>query len=122
LFLKIPHAKIEALFRRMVFNIVLSNNDDHLKNHSFTYDRENDTWQLSPAYDITYSLNPLINYKKISRALSLNDKRTDIHFEDIKYIAQKYTIKNYLSITQQIQDGITFWKNSAKELGIPKKI
>jgi serine/threonine-protein kinase HipA len=122
LFLKLPHAEIEQLFRRMVFNLVFSNNDDHLKNHSFTYDKQNDSWHLSPAYDITYSLNPLINYKKTSRALSINNKRTEIKLEDIQHIAQKYTIRNYQNTIQEIQHGMDFWKKSAKELGIPKKI
>jgi len=59
LFLKVPHRDIEELFKRMVFNVVFFNSDDHLKNHSFIYDEEQDKWNISPAYDITYSLNPL---------------------------------------------------------------
>jgi serine/threonine-protein kinase HipA len=122
LFLKIPHSEIEELFRRMVFNIVFANKDDHLKNHSFIYNKQNDCWNLAPAYDVTYSLNPLVNYKKTSRALSINNKRIDITLEDVKYVAQKYTVRNYMSIIHEIQNGIPFWRNRAIELDIPLKI
>jgi serine/threonine-protein kinase HipA len=122
LFLKLPHSEIEELFRRMIFNVVFANKDDHLKNHSFIYDKLNDSWNLSPAYDVTYSLNPLVNYKKTSRVLSINNKRTNISLEDVKYIAQKYTVRNYVSIIEEIQSSIQFWRNCAKELNIPSKI
>jgi serine/threonine-protein kinase HipA len=122
LFLKIPHSEIVELYRRMIFNIVFANHDDHLKNHSFIYDKSNDSWHLSPAYDITYSLNPLINYKRTSRALSINDKRTQIDLNDVSLIAKKYTIKNYLGIIQEIQENITYWQSIAPDLGIPKKV
>lgn len=122
LFLKLPHAEIEELFRRMVFNVVFANNDDHLKNHSFIYSKQHDRWHLSPAYDITYSLNPLMNYKKTSRALSINSKRVDINLEDVKSIAQKYTVRDYINTIDEIQNGIHFWRNCAKELEIPPKI
>lgn len=122
LFLKLPHSEIEELFRRMVFNIVFANKDDHLKNHSYTYDKQNDCWNLSPVYDVTYSQNPLVNYKKTSRALSVNNKRININLEDVKYIAQKYTVRNYVTIIEEIQSGIEFWRNCANELDIPLKI
>lgn len=122
LYMKLPHVEIEELFRRMVFNVVFANNDDHLKNHSFVYDRQNDCWHLSPAYDLTYSLNPLINFKKTARALSINNKRMDIQLEDIKGIARQYTIKNSLQIIEEIQHGIPFWQDCVHELQVPKKI
>ncbi|MBL7712853.1 MAG: type II toxin-antitoxin system HipA family toxin, partial [Chitinophagaceae bacterium] len=75
LFLKCPHRDIEQLFRRMVFNLVFANHDDHLKNQSLMYDEDHDTWDLAPAYDLTYSLNPELNIKTRSRALSVNGKR-----------------------------------------------
>jgi serine/threonine-protein kinase HipA len=122
LFLKIPHAQIEELFRRMVFNIVFANSDDHLKNHSFVYDKERDAWNLSPAYDVTYSLNPLMNYKKVSRALSINGKRANISLEDVQILARKYTIRNHMSIIDEVNSSITFWRKCAKGLGISSRI
>ena len=106
----------------MVFNIVFANHDDHLKNHSFVYDASNDRWHLSPAYDLTYSLNPLVNFKRTSRALAINNKRVDILLDDVRVIAERYTIRNVASIIEQVQSGITFWLNTAKGLDIPTKI
>ncbi len=122
LFLKIPRKEIEELFRRMVFNVVFCNNDDHLKNHSFIYNELEDKWNLSPAYDLTYSLNPLITYKRISRALSVNGKRIDINFADLQQIAKTYTIKNVKGVVQEIQNGIGVWLEYAEELNIPQRI
>ncbi len=121
-FLKIPHSEIEQLFRRMVFNILYCNTDDHLKNHSFCYDENSDSWNLAPAYDITYSLNPLINYKKSARALAVNGKRTDINLTDIDKIAEKFTIKNSKKIISEVQNVQGFLKEKMSENGISDKI
>jgi len=67
----------------MIFNIVFANTDDHLKNHSFSYDMEEQRWFLSPAYDITHSLNPLLDFVLTARALSINNKRTGITIDDV---------------------------------------
>jgi serine/threonine-protein kinase HipA len=121
IFLKLPQKDIDELFKRMVFNLVFSNTDDHLKNHSFIYDEKNDQWALSPAYDITYSLNPFLNYKKVSRALSINNKRMDIGWADILIIAEKYTIKNPKSIVENTQKAIDFWISKAHDLNIAEQ-
>ncbi len=122
LFLKVPNRDIEELFKRMVFNLIFSNSDDHLKNHSFIYDEATDRWDLSPAYDLTYSLNPLLNYTKTSRALSINGKRVDIQLEDVLTIAETLTIKNARNVIREIQDGIDFWIEKSKEIGISTDI
>lgn len=122
IFLKVPHREIEELFKRMVFNIVFCNTDDHLKNHSFIYNEVEDNWNLSPAYDITYSLNPLLNYSKVSRALSVNNKRVDIELQDILKIADTYTIKNAKNVVLEIQGAVDFWMKKAKVHKLPKEV
>ncbi len=122
LFLKCPHKDAEQLFRRMVFNLVFANHDDHLKNHSFIYDEANDDWGLAPAYDLTYSLNPELNIKSRSRALSVNGKRTEIAMNDLKVIAEKYTIKNFKKVVEEVQGSIPYWQQVAEESGVPEKI
>jgi len=102
-FLKIPHVQIEELFKRMVFNVVYGNIDDHLKNHSFIYSKEDDNWQLSPAYDITFSVNPLLNFNSVRRALSINGKRSAIQLKDLYKLAEDFTIKNPERIVRNIQ-------------------
>ncbi len=122
LFLKVPHRDMEQLFRRMVFNLVFANHDDHLKNHAFIYDEEEDSWQLAPAYDLTYSLNPEINFKTRSRALSVNGKRIAITIDDLLIIADNYTIKNPKKIISEVNDVKDSWVGIAKELAIPEHI
>ena len=101
-FLKVPHAQSEELFKRMVFNVVYGNTDDHLKNHSFIYTKEDGSWDLSPAYDVTYSLNPLFDFKNPKRALSINGKRSNINLKDVYKIAENYTIKNPEGIVKEV--------------------
>jgi len=102
-YLKLSHAEIQELYKRMVFNVIYGNSDDHLKNHSFIYDREQDRWRLSPVYDVTYALNPLLNIKSPNRALSLNGKRNSITLEDVLSIADAYTIKDPKGIIREVQ-------------------
>lgn len=120
--LKIPQAEIDQLFKRMIFNLVFFNIDDHLKNHSFIYDPQKDSWNLSPAYDLTYSLNPLLKVTKVSRALSINNKRTNIALADVLSIAEKYSIKNPLKIITSTQEKIKSWKINAIKLQIHERV
>ena len=120
--LEVPHKDLQQLFKRMVFNIVFRNVDDHLKNHSFIYNKESNSWNLSPAYDLTYALNPLFTFKSTSRALSINGKRTEINIKDVLAIAEKFAIKNPKGIIEDVQALIPKWKEIATELDIPEKI
>lgn len=116
---KVPHKDIQELFRRMVFNIVFSNYDDHLKNHSFIYNELEDTWALGPAYDVTYPFNLRLNYLKKARALSINNKRTEINLEDVLKVADTFAVKNPKGIIQEVQNVIKQWEIIAKKLNIP---
>tara|TARA_R110002051_G_scaffold271254_1_gene331601 strand:+ start:80 stop:1348 length:1269 start_codon:yes stop_codon:yes gene_type:complete len=120
--LKVPHKDLQQLYKRMIFNIVFRNVDDHLKNHSFIYNKENDSWGLSPAYDITYALNPLFTFKSTSRALSINGKRTEITTKDMFAVAEEFAIKNPKGIIEEVQSLISKWKVIAEDLEIPEKI
>ncbi len=122
LYLKLPHQDIEAIFRRMAFNIIFANKDDHLKNHSFCFNKSENKWRLSPAYDITYSLNPLLNFTRAQQAVSINGKRIDITLDDLLVLAERYTVKNPKGIVREIQDGIGVWVTHATELEIPQHI
>lgn len=120
--LKVPHKDLQQLFKRMVFNLVFRNVDDHLKNHSFIYDKNSNSWNLSPAYDLTYALNPLFTFKSTSRALSINGKRIEIRIKDILTIAEEFAIKNPKGIIEDVQSIIPRWKEVAGELEIPEFI
>ncbi len=118
--LKVAHKDLHELFRRMIFNLVLVNDDDHLKNHSFIYDKQNDSWSLAPAYDLTYPHNLKYKMYRKGRALSINNKRTDIQLKDVLAIAEAYAVKNPKKIIQDVQSVLPFWDKWAKEVNIPK--
>lgn len=114
--LKVPHKDLQELYRRMVFNLTFANIDDHLKNHSFIYDENNNTWGIAPMYDVTYPLNALNNYMRVSRALSVNNKREDIELSDLLIIADQYSIKNPKGIIEEVSDVIPNWRTTGLEI------
>jgi serine/threonine-protein kinase HipA len=122
LHLKLTHSEISQLYRRMIFNVIYANFDDHLKNHSFIYDEQQDLWQLAPAYDLTYSLNPMINVIRNNRVLSINGKRSDILLNDLLSIAEKFTIKNPKGIISQVQSAAEFWKEQLHAQQLPEVV
>ncbi|MEZ4950839.1 MAG: HipA domain-containing protein [Saprospiraceae bacterium] len=117
-FFKIPHNEIEELYKRMVFNFLFKNTDDHLKNHSFIYEEENNSWNLAPAYDLTLALNPFLPFKSISRALSIGGKRQNIQKDDLLHFAETYTIKNPGKIISDTLSKIQRWPDLARENGL----
>src|SRR5690606_19060166 len=82
---------LEELFRRMAFNIVARNQDDHVKNLAFLMDRKG-RWSLAPAYDLTYSYNPKGAWTG-SHQMSLNGKRDDFTLEDFRACARQVALK-----------------------------
>lgn len=120
--LKLPHKDIQQLFKRMVFNLVFANVDDHLKNFSFIYDDEKDKWNLAPAYDITYPLDALLNYTRVTRALSVNGKRANINKEDILNLAKQFTIKNPMGIVDEVLEATKHFEPLAIQQDLPLKV
>ncbi|MBQ0151597.1 MAG: type II toxin-antitoxin system HipA family toxin [Chryseobacterium sp.] len=119
--LKVPHKKIIQLYKRMVFNLVFANIDDHLKNFSFIYNKEKDHWNLAPAYDLTYPLDAFINYTRVARALSINGKRNQITKEDLLKIADQFTIKNPKGIIAEVVEATKLFRKLGEEHQIPAK-
>lgn len=120
--LKLSHKNIQQLFKRMIFNLVFSNIDDHLKNFSFIYDTEKDRWNLAPAYDLTYPLDALKNYLRISRAMSINGKRTEINPADLMKIADLFTIKDANGIIDEVVQSTNQFRILCQEQDIPEKV
>ena len=117
--LEIPYKEIQELYKRMVFNLVFANIDDHLKNHSFIYNDETDKWNLAPAYDLTYPLNVDFVFNKVSRALSINGKRDNIQLKDLLDLAEEFSVKDPKGIIEIVQEQIPKWVVIAEELDIP---
>lgn len=116
--LDMPMDSIEEQFRRMAFNIIARNQDDHVKNIAFLMDRFG-TWSLSPAFDMTYSYNLTGDWTS-AHQMSLNGKRDDFNLADFKACAKNASMKRGRAeeILQQVQDAVWKWKDFAKEAGV----
>ncbi|WGM47823.1 hypothetical protein KOAAANKH_02708 [Brevundimonas sp. NIBR10] len=88
--LNLPMDQMEELFRRMTFNVVARNQDDHVKNIAFLMDR-NGVWSLSPAYDVTWALD-LTNQWLRQHQMSVNGRRKDISRADLEACAATASI------------------------------
>ena len=83
--------QVEEQFRRMAFNIVARNQDDHVKNIAFLMSRRG-VWSLAPAYDVTYSYNPYGRWTS-SHQMSMNGRRDGFTREDFRECARAVSLK-----------------------------
>lgn len=114
--LKLPHTDMEEFYRRMVFNIIARNQDDHTKNISFLMD-ENGTWRLSPAYDVTYAYDPKNRWMK-AHQMSLNGKRDGLKRNDLLEVARKMNIKKPDDIIHKTIEMVSDWARYAKKADV----
>lgn len=115
--LRLPYPDAVEMFRRMVFNVIVRNQDDHTKNISFLMDR-NGVWRLSPAYDMGYSYNPNGGWTAMHQ-MSINGKYDKILRSDLLACAEKNHIKSAGSIIDEILEVANSWQLIAKECGVP---
>ena len=115
--LRLPYGQAEQMFKRMVFNVIARNQDDHTKNISFLMDRTG-TWMLSPAYDMSWAYNPKGEWTS-HHQMSINNKWDNITRTDLLAVAEAMHIKKADSIINEICDAVSMWPIIAKELGIP---
>ncbi|MDM3870012.1 type II toxin-antitoxin system HipA family toxin [Porticoccus sp. W117] len=115
--LHIPQASIEQQFRRTVFNLVGCNQDDHVKNFSFTMNR-NGQWDIAPAYDLCHSEGS--NFTR-NHQLSINGKTNNFDMADLKHLANYAGLPRGREkrILDEVLDGFSRWPELANELNIP---
>jgi len=109
--LRLSYPEAEQMFRRMVFNVLATNCDDHTKNFSFMM-KQGKRWKLSPAYDVCYSYDPN-NIWVSQQTLSVNGKRMNITKEDLLKVAKANSIKNGTQIIEQINTVVENWNDYA---------
>lgn len=118
--LKLDYQDIEQMFRRMVFNVIARNCDDHTKNFSFRLKREG-KWELSPAYDICYAYSPDNRWIN-QHALSMNNKRKDITIQDLLSVEKSIKTKKAVSIINEISDTVSQWIKFADEVNVTPEL
>lgn len=111
---------VEEQFRRMVFNIIARNQDDHVKNIAFLMNKSGE-WRLSPAFDMTYSYNPIGAWTSVHQ-MSMNGKREKFSLEDFRECAKSALLKRGRAdiIIEEVQDATNLWPEAANEAHIPE--
>ena len=115
--MQLPYPDMEELFRRMVFNVMARNQDDHTKNISFLMNSEG-KWSLSPAYDVTFAFNPS-NFWLKAHQMTINGKKENIELNDVLSLAKNVNIKKPLQIIEQCREAILKWDEFAEKALIP---
>jgi serine/threonine-protein kinase HipA len=118
--LRLPYPQAEQMFRRMVFNVMARNCDDHTKNFAFRL-RKGQNWELTPAYDMCHAFRPGSEWVS-QHALSINGKRNAITKEDLVTVAKLMNIKKAKEIIQQTSEVIKNWTSFAEETKIEAKL
>jgi len=118
--LRLPYPEAEQMFRRMVFNVLARNCDDHTKNFAFRLKKDG-KWELSPAYDVCHAYQP--KHKWVSQhALSINGKRSDITKEDLLVIGRSIKHKKAEDTIEEINKTVKKWKSFADEAEVSPKL
>jgi serine/threonine-protein kinase HipA len=118
--LNLGHPTMQEMFRRMVFNIIARNQDDHTRNIAFLMDRSG-AWRLSPAFDVVWAFNPAGDWTN-RHQMSVNGKRDHFTKRDVLTIANQFGIKDSSEILTQVTDEVARWPEFVDEAGVPSDI
>lgn len=113
--LNLPMDAVEEQFRRMAFNVVARNQDDHVKNVAFLMDRQGH-WSLSPAFDVTFSFNPRGSWTA-SHQMTLNGKRDGFTMDDFRSGAKVASMKRgrAATILEEVSTAVRRWPEFAAQ-------
>lgn len=114
--LRLTYPEAEEMFRRMVFNVLATNYDDHTKNFSFIL-KKGEAWRLAPDFDLCFSFDAA-NHWVNKQTLSVNGKRLGITKADLMTIAKENNIKKGERIVEDINLVIKSWTDYAKQAGV----
>jgi serine/threonine-protein kinase HipA len=118
--LKLPYPAAEQMFRRLVFNVLAQNCDDHTKNFSFRLKKDGE-WELAPAYDVCHAYQPA--HKWVSQhALSINGKRININKDDLLSIGKSIRNKKADAIIMEINETVGNWNDFADEVYVSSNL
>ncbi len=118
--LGLPYEQKEEAFRRMVFNVMSRNCDDHTKNFSFRL-RAGHPWELSPAYDITFAHNPNGEWTH-QHLMSINGKFKDFVLADFLVIADRFGVGTAKSVILEVRQAVELWASFAEKAGLSQPL
>lgn len=119
--LGLPMSDVEQQFRRMAFNVVARNQDDHVKNIAFLMD-QGGNWALSPAFDVTYAYNPRGEFTA-QHQMTLNGKREGFQLADFRACANLVGMKlgRAEQILAEVTAAVARWPEVAAEERVPER-
>jgi serine/threonine-protein kinase HipA len=106
------------LYRRMVFNVITRNQDDHTKNIAFLMNAQGQ-WSLAPAFDMTYSYNPRGSWTN-QHQMSINARRDNFTREDLLAVARTSDLKHAGQVIDEVQSAVANWADYASEAKLNK--
>ena len=115
--LNLGQPAVEQLFRRMVFNVVARNQDDHTRNIAFLMDREG-YWRLAPAFDVIWSYNSKGLWTN-RHQMSINGKTDGFERQDLIDVAKRFNIKKSSDIIDSVGSAVRRWAEFAAKAGVP---
>jgi serine/threonine-protein kinase HipA len=118
--LRLPYNQFEQQYRRMLFNVVARNHDDHAKNFSFLMGKDG-KWQISPAYDLSFSYKPGGTWTNEHQS-SINGKYDNFAKVELLEFAKKFGIKKANLILEEVIAAVNQWSKIASEIEIPEEI
>lgn len=111
--LGLPYSAMEEALRRMAFNVMARNCDDHTKNFSFLL-QEGQPWQLAPAYDVTFAHNPKGEWTH-QHLMSVNGKFKDFGRDDLLAEASRFGVGTARAVLGQVRDALSHWPQLAEQ-------
>ena len=111
---------MEEIFKRMAFNVLAHNCDDHTKNFSFMMDQDGN-WFLSPAFDLCYSYNSS-NAWVNGHNMRVNNKRTGIGYADLMIVGEKFNIKKRKNIFEKIKSVVDKFQDYAEKNHVKQEL
>lgn len=119
--LGLGRAELEQTLRRMIFNVLAANHDDHTKNFSFLL-KQGGSWELAPAYDVTFAYNPSNKWLK-AHLMSVNGKFDGITEQNFREVADRYELLGVCKdIVADVRAAVAKWPAFAAEAGVPGAI
>lgn len=107
----------EEFYRRMVFNVIARNQDDHTKNIAFLMGRDG-VWMLAPAYDVAWSYRPDSEWVSMHQ-MTINGKRDHFTLDDLREVAKQLPRFNPAPVIEQVREAVGQWLGYAEEAGVP---
>ncbi len=114
--LRLGHAVLEQVFRRMVFNVMARNCDDHTKNFAFRL-KQGESWELAPAYDVTHAYNPKGEWT-YQHLMSVNGKFDDIKRKDLLVEADRFEVRRPNRALADVRAALENWPEAARQAGL----